>query len=286
MENETGLYQAIIDAFHKVTPLDTWAAQKAEFKIVKEMVEKLEKFEDPEGKALAMMRIFYGKRKTKDSWWSDRPFTPRGMLARWDEIVTILEKRHAIAETDPGDIEDMDNPGALDLVESLQLVYERDYPAALKRRILRSVGNRPRRYILAMHAEILREFNASSTRPLPDVATINDAIKVLGPASTYVEPVKTKALPGPDKSKEYRDRVEKMIHKIDGVLDDAREDQRKSMRVKVAAGHALRWESHWLWCMDECGGEYIPPEAGPYAAEFVRHNRIPDGNVQANQPSG
>ena len=287
MENENGLYQAIIDSFHKVTPVETWAAKTAECKIVKDMVTKIEKLapDTQEQTARAMMVYFFNMRKSGDKFWNDTPFTPRGMISKWDRIVDALSKRATAEANDPGDIEDMENPDALDLIESLQLVYERDYPAALKRRMLRSVGNRPRRYILAMHAEILREFKASSTRPLPDVATINDAIKELGPASTYVEPVKTKALPSPDKSKQYRDKIEQMIHNIDGVLDDAREDQRKSMRAKVAAGHASRWESHWLWCMDENGGQYIPPEVGPYATEFVRHNRDLDGNVQANQPS-
>ena len=274
---KSDMYKAMTEAFHKVKSVQQWGNEKREFSNLKILIRKFVEIDTdsaPE-KALEMMRHFYKlKMKGAADFWKNAPYTPSGMLTKWDYLLSDLDGKAVEAQQVEGpEIEDMENPDAVDLIESLQMIYNRDYPAALKRRMSRAIGNWPRRYILALHSEIVREFKASSTRPLPDAATMNDAIKALGPSETYVEPVKTKALPGPDKSQEYRDTVEKMIHNIDGVLNESCKEALHDMRVKKARGYASKWELHWIWCMDEGGGTYLPPESGPYSELFEHSTR-------------
>jgi len=201
--------QVLTNAFNTQQPVETWANKDKEFKILKGIVSRLEALSGDEAaeKGLAMLRLFVmKKRREPDKYWKDAPFTPTAFQVRWDALVAELNKPQ-VASVDPRTLAQIE---AVDIVGSLQDVYGRQYLSALYREMVRVIGRRPRKYLIAMLDELLRAFKPSATRPLPDVAAVIDAERALGSVDTY-QPSDTLQITD---ERDYSEEIAQMFRKL------------------------------------------------------------------------
>jgi len=204
------LHTILTEALHKVQPVETWGNSGHEFKVLKEIEEKLTKLtsgqEEASRKGIEMLREFYRRRKAGDFKFKDKPFTPRSWKALWDDLVVTLEEQTE-AQKLPG------NVPVQEMFASIQIMYEKRYNSEMAKQIARLVGRVSDTYMRKLHDEVVRGFKPTATRPLPDVAEFNLAMGTLGQPETDA-PI---ALPEPKMSDEERQRA----------LDKFKEDMEK-----------------------------------------------------------
>ncbi len=263
-EKPTPLFRAMTEAFNKVKKVAEWGNREKEFKRLKVICEKIESLPgNSQEQGPALLRTFYEKKRAgrTDKFWSDAPFTPSGLTAKWDTLIAELDNRSIALTEDTGvDVEDIEDPDADDILGSMQQIFQRDFPPALRRRLLRMIGNKPQGYLVAMHDDILKGFSATSTRPMPDAAAFNDTIKRMGPAETYVEPDR-KALPAPPEKPAPQNcwqRVQwlDLMSRLGSDLGEKKEgreinmEERELARIRVMKGNASDHEKEWIERID------------------------------------
>lgn len=275
------MYSAMTEAFNLVKPIAHWGNKQREFKNLKLLIDKFVEIdqEDAAVNALAMMRRYYQKKRSGCSdYWKTAPYTPSGMLGRWDQILADLDSTALVAAADPGvDVEDMDNPQAEDILGSIQVMFSRDFAPAVRRRLIKMLARRSRKNLVEIHDEVLGHFKPSATRPMPDIAAFQEAIKEVGEGSQYREITteETLQLPAPEDAVEVLTKAAKMAQDIKRTSVIGNQEEVDIIANRKRLGNATPSEIHWLWCMQEKGGAWVHPLDGPMADELRNeHSRV------------
>ena len=178
------LHKVLVDTLNKAQPIDQWGKRGHEFRILREIEEMLMRKHGTQQAAAEagkeMLRTFWRKRKEGSPYWAEARLTPAGWLQRWDDLVAIESSPHS-----PSAITRAGTDAVGDLIEAIQVTYERSYNQDMADAIARMLGEAPPRYCSALLDSLVQQFTPTATRPLPDPAAVNVARAALKPVADY-----------------------------------------------------------------------------------------------------
>ena len=162
---------------------------------------------------------------------------------------------------------------AKDMVEALQLHYSTakhapKYGQRMAVDIVDAYAWMSDRYSEMLFNEVVRTFEPTSTRPLPDLAAIAKAEKALPDPAMTARPAA--------ESREKLERTDTLIR--ERVNAKAKEDgevnhvERQRVREKMRRGEATKWEVRWITVIDKYGGDWgrAMRELGPIEGVQIR----------------
>lgn len=129
---------------------------------------------------------------------------------------------------------------AKDLLGAFAQYFGRDYSMKMAADIADAYSWMNARFKTAIYEEVLRTFTPTNMRPLPDMAAIAAAEKVLPPPSTMVDHSKVKALPEPDLG------IEAPKIDIEAMIEKGRRTEYERVQARVKAGNATEAEKRWI----------------------------------------
>ena len=159
------------------------------------------------------------------------------------------------------------------LVEALQMHYSTSkhapkYGQKMAMSIVDTYAWMSERYAEMLLREVVRTFEPTSTRPLPDLAAIAKAEKALPDPAMIARPAA--------ESREKLERTDTLIR--ERVNAKAKEDgevnhvERQRVREKMRRGEATKWEVRWITAIDKYGGDWgrAMRELGPIEGVQIR----------------
>lgn len=160
-----------------------------------------------------------------------------------------------------------DFDGFIEILEGIYLEGDdHKCPDAVRVALWNELSGCPREYLIALTDEIQR-IHERRFHTFPGVAVIAKAKARLNRPETYVRPEQRliEAKPSEEDRKtiiEVMQTAKERKRYATGTPDEPNHTQRQAVRDKVKRGQATDWEIHWIWCIDENGGEWTTMAKG------------------------